>query len=168
MIDVGYVKDAHGIKGEIFVRLNAGKADWLNELDKVRLQSQSGEIKSFQIVRSSRHKDGIIFLLENIKDRNTAESLKGHRFVISEAMLKAKPGEGIYLHEILGFEVIDKKLGALGSIVKFSSNGTQDLLVLEYKGREILIPFVEPFIEKVNLQSRQIEMILPDGLIDAL
>ena len=167
-IEVGYVRDAHGIKGEIFVRLNAGQADWLNGLKSVRLCSNKGEIKTYSIGQFRLHKNGIIFKLEGLLDRNAAEALKGFKFEIAESLLVAQPGDGIYLYEILGFDVLDKKLGSLGPIKKFSSNGLQDLLVLERGGKEILVPFVKPFIDQVDFNKHQVEMTLPEGLIDAL
>ena len=53
----------------------------------------------------------------------------------------------------------------------FSSNGVQDLLVIEkreekekaYKRYEV--PFVEDFIEKIDFKEKKIFMNLPEGLI---
>lgn len=170
-ITVGRVKDAHGIKGEIFVRLKSGESHWLDELPEVRLQkSTEQKPQIFSIERARRHKGGIVFQLKEVKDRNHAETLKGFDFLIPEELLISEPGEAIFLHEILGFEVVDEILGSLGPIKGFSTNGAQDLLVLNRiqngKEVEVLVPFVKAFILQMDFKERKLLMNLPTGLVE--
>lgn len=167
---VGYVKDAHGIKGEIFVRLPSGESEWLDKIKEIRLKKLRS-IKTFCIERIRPHKDGLVIQLIGVKNRNQAEELRGYEFELPETMLQSQPGESIYLREVLGFEVVDQTLGSLGPIVSFDTNGFQDLIVLhskngEIKNREVLVPFIKPFIIKMDFQNRKIEMNLPEGLIE--
>jgi ribosomal 30S subunit maturation factor RimM len=50
--------------------------------------------------------------------------------------------------------------------VAFSSNGPQDLLVVDYKGNKVDIPFVEAFISKIDFELQIVSMNLPPGLIE--
>ncbi len=166
-LNVGWLKDAHGLKGEVFVRLAAAKADWLQRLDILRLLSKfDGQLSEFEVLAKSVHKDGLILKLKGVESREAAEALKGSVVEIPADYLNSKSGEGIYLHEILGFEVIDGQLGSLGPILKFSSNGAQDLLVVKPGRTEQLIPFVKAFIEEINWSEKKIRMQLPEGLIE--
>ncbi|MCB0350549.1 MAG: 16S rRNA processing protein RimM [Bdellovibrionales bacterium] len=168
-IAVGHVKDAQGIKGEVFMRLFAGQADWLGKLTEVRLKSrESGEVQTFGVLKKRVHKDGLVILLDGVTDRNRAEELKGLTFEIPESYLKSEAGETIYLHEVLGFQVHDKSLGVVGRIKGFSSNGVQDLLEVEYQGREVLIPFINEFIIKIDSANNVVQMNLPEGLCDLM
>ncbi len=170
---VGYVQDAHGIKGEVFVRLNAGKAEeWLSDLKIARFK-RTARAKStlkhsleYKILRTREHKDGLVLQLEGMVDRNQAEALIGYEFEIPQNFLESEAGESIYLREVLGFQVTDAQLGELGPVLSFSSNGVQDLLVLERGGQEVLIPFIEPFITKMDFANKRIEMNLPEGLME--
>lgn len=162
---VGVVKDAQGIKGEIFVRLFAGECDWLKQLTEVRLKT-ANQTEVFQIERARPHKNGIVFKLQGCQDRNHAETFKGYEFEIPSFLLIAKVGEKPYLQEVLGFEVIDKNIGSVGVIQGFSTNGLQDLLLIPRQGKEIMVPFVAPFIEKMDFPNRQITMDLPEGLVE--
>src|SRR5687767_12925338 len=66
-VRVGKVKDAHGIKGELFIVLFAGEAAWLNKLKSLRLivpedalaQADSSP-KEFKIKSARAHKNGLI------------------------------------------------------------------------------------------------------------
>ena len=84
---------------------------------------------------------------------------------IPEELLEAEPGETIYLHQIEGFELMDKEGKSLGCIVGFASNGPQDLLRVQTSGGEALVPFVDAFIEGIDFEKNQVIMDLPPGLL---
>ena len=165
-VKVGKMKDAHGIRGELFIVLFAGEATWAKQLKTVRLTNEAGELKGEYAVKSIRpHKNGLIVKSEDIKDRNQAEALKGMLFEIPEAFLVSKKGDQIYLREIQGFTVTTKAQGVLGTIVNFSSNVAQDLLVVKTALGEFEIPFVKEFVIAIDYKAKRIDMDLPYGLL---
>ncbi len=168
-LKVGKVKDAHGLKGELYVLLFAKEAPWLKKLKNFHLtkETPTGIIETliFSLKSAKPHRDGLIVVTGEIKDRTQAEGLKGFAFEIPKEILVSKKGDTPYLIEILGFEVFDG-LRLVGLIQDFSSNNEQDLLVVESAIRFFEIPFVEAFIEKIDYTSKTIIMKLPEGLLD--
>lgn len=65
----------------------------------------------------------------------------------------------------IGFEVFDTNIGSLGKIKEIMENAAQDIIVVDYNGRDLMIPFVDELIEEVNETKRTIVFRLPDGLI---
>ncbi len=61
---------------------------------------------------------------------------------------------------------MDAQFGSLGNILEVTDNGSQELFVLNYKGREVLLPFVEDFVERVDEEAKKIFFNAPEGLID--
>lgn len=167
-IAVGYIRDAHGLKGELFIRLFAKRADWLEQFRSARLDNpkQPNSHLNFEVLRATPHKDGLIVYLTGVTDRTQAEALKGFQLMVPKSWLVSGPGETPYLQELLGFIVMDKNLGEIGRIESFSSNGAQDLFVVHRNGREVLIPFIKQFIERMEFQNRLIRMNLPEGLVE--
>lgn len=164
---VGKVKDAHGIKGELFITLFPKEAAWLNKLKTVALrQTETGPVtKTFTIKSARVHKGGLIVKTQEISDRNGAEELKGYFFEIPEEFLVSEKGDAIYLTEIENFEVRHGET-KIGKITAFSTNGAQDLLVVKTKNGVFDIPFVDKFVKKIDYENKFIEMDLPDGLFD--
>ncbi len=164
-VAVGRVKDAHGLKGELFITLKAGEASWLKKLKTLRLLSPNKEVRSFAIKSARIHKNGIVVLSPEIKDRTAAEGFRGWSFEIPSEFLVSAKGEQIYLREILNFKLNVDTRGEIGVIRGFSTNGAQDLLVVETKQGEFEIPFVEAFVLEIDYTKRVIEMVLPEGLL---
>lgn len=161
---VGRIRDAHGLKGELFVALKAKQADWLD--DVLELQLNRGEFVSetLTVVEARPHKDGLIVSLEGILDRTQAEAYKGATVSIDSELLIAEPGERLFLGELIGRKVKDETLGMLGPVVEISTNGAQDLLVVETVKGKFDIPLVDDFI--VEISDSVIEMKLPEGLVE--
>lgn len=164
LLQVGWVKDAHGLKGELYIQLSAGRADWLSSFKEFWLQKS--ELQHFKVAAAKPHREGLIVKTDTILDRTQAEKLKGFQFLIPESYLQSEPGETIFLKQIEGFRVIANGKD-LGLIQGFSSNGPQDLLKLKLNGSEVLIPLVKEFIDGFDFDSHELRMSLPEGLIEA-
>ncbi|NJM10220.1 MAG: ribosome maturation factor RimM, partial [Bdellovibrionaceae bacterium] len=123
------MQSAHGIRGELFVRLNAGVADWAEDAKELSLlQRSTSELRHFKIERIQPHKDGLIVRFEKLNDRNQAETLAKSSVYVREELLTSDPGEPVFLKQIEGFRLVDKDGAVLGQITGFATNGPQDLL----------------------------------------
>lgn len=162
---IGKVKDAHGLKGELYILIFSGEAAWAKKLKQCRLGG-----KIFDIERAKPFKQGLIIKPQTINDRNQSEALKGLEFSIPENLLVSQKGETIYLSEIMGFEVFDQ-VKSIGKVIGTSMNGGHDLLLVEMPfGKNqfvtVEIPFVESYIDQLQWEQKRIVMRLPEGLID--
>lgn len=181
---VGKVKDAHGLRGELYVLIFSGDTSWLGSLKKFGLgplpHHQPGrgaaagvtpslpesELRIFPLARAKNHRDGLVVKAEGIEDRNASEALKGRGFYIDEELLVSSEGEGIYLGEILEFLLVDPAGRELGRVVAFSSNGPQDLLVVDTGRGRVDVPFVEAFLRGIDFEAKRVVMDLPAGLLE--
>jgi 16S rRNA processing protein RimM len=166
---VGKIKEAHGLKGEVYVLIFSKDTSWWQELELAQLSSPSEDSlkppQVFKIERLKPHKDGLIVKLEGINDRNQSEALKSWIFSIPEGSLVAKVGETIYLKEILDFEVYLKDQ-FVGFVREFSSNGEQDLLVIQNDDQSFEVPFVSDFILNIDFNLKKLFMDFPEGLMN--
>jgi 16S rRNA processing protein RimM len=161
-VEVGKIKDAHSLKGELFVLIFSKDISWAEKLREVQLDSQV-----FEIERWKPYKQGLLLKLKGIENRTQAENLKGKIFSLPEELLESQTGDTIYLSEIQDFEIVNHKGERLGKIIGFSTNIAQDLLVVEKTtGGVAEIPFVEDFISDLDFDSKKLEMDLPEGIWD--
>jgi 16S rRNA processing protein RimM len=166
---VGRVKDAHSLKGELYVRLFSGSADWLERFRTAYLVSpDSQEVRELEVEHVQPHREGLILKVKDLDDRTPAETLRGYGLEIDSDLLVSEEGEEIFLNEILGFKVIDVTTGIETVIEGFDSNTVQDLLQVKVDGKERLIPFVKDFIEKIDFEARTVRMKLPLGLLNEI
>lgn len=169
-VKVGKIKDAHGLKGELYFFSFSRETEWFDDLSEVYLETinrnedepsfQKYELESYKIF-----KEGAIIKLKGISDRTMAEKLKGRNLFIPEQALVAKPGETIYLSEILNFKITNEQGQDLGLVVKFSSNTAQDILVIQKNNLIYEVPFVDHFILDICYEDKVIVMDFPESLM---
>ncbi len=168
---VGKVKEAHGLRGDLWIFIFSKDVSWSNELREFGLgpDSENPEPTVHQVEKVKAFKEGLLLKPAEIFDRTQAEKLKGQMFYVAENLFQSEPGDTIYLSEILNFEVWDQTASCRGKITAFSSNQAQDLLVVtKTEGGLAEIPFVEDFIVEMDYQNKKIIMKLPEGLWDLL
>lgn len=100
------------------------------------------------------HQKGWLVHFGGVSDRTAAEALAG-------TILRAEAdtaSEGIWVHELIGLDVIDQTGTRRGEVVAVQQNPAHDLLVLD---DDVLVPSV--FISSVG---DHIVVDVPDGLFE--
>ncbi|OFZ32034.1 MAG: 16S rRNA processing protein RimM [Bdellovibrionales bacterium RIFCSPHIGHO2_01_FULL_40_29] len=165
---IGIISDAHGIRGEVYVIVFSGDVSWIEDLESLTLKkSNSASSHVYSIKKMKPFKKGFIATLENISTRNQAEELKKMEVWVDDEIFISDDGEQPFLAELLDFSVEEASSGKIGKVISFSSNGEQDLLVLDavVNDQNIEIPFIKEFVIAVDYNQKKIIMQLPEGLI---
>ena len=136
-IPLAAVAGAHGIKGEVRLKLFSGSSESLAQHSKLFV---GGTPRRLLAVRDAGK--GAVARFDGIADRTAAESLRGSLIEIDRADLPPL-GEGEYYHaDLIGLPCVDEEGHALGSVVAVENFGAGDLLEVEDEnGRRSLIPF---------------------------
>lgn len=156
---IGYFSKTHGVKGHLV--LKSDRDFFAEELKAVFVESATGKAPYFVSEVKEAGKD-IVIALEEVPSVEKARALVGKSVFIDTALLNEEE-EG---EDWTGFELIDKEHGSLGLIESVSDNGQQVLLSLQYKGKEVILPLVEAFIERIDGEAKKLYFCAPDGLIE--
>ena len=97
---------------------------------------------------------------QEVPDRNAAEALKGARIFIARSSFPT-PDEGEYYWvDLIGLAVVNREGVELGTVTDLMATGPQQVLVIGYeadgKAQERMIPFVDAYVDEVNLQAKRI------------
>ncbi len=75
-------------------------------------------------------------------------------------------GNRFYFHEVIGFKVIDDRLGEIGTCKEFMELTNNPLMQVDHDGTEILIPASQQFVTKVDRENKTLYVTTPEGLVD--
>ncbi len=160
---IGKIKDAHGLRGDVFIIFFSKDYSWSDLVDELYIEETP-----YEVLKMAQHKDGLKTQLKGVTDRNQSEALIGKQvYLPADFFFTQDKDEGLFLAEIENFKVIDQTVGEIGSITGFSSNTAQDILVVtSASGKIFEIPFVDAFILEIDHENKTIQMNLPEGLLD--
>jgi len=164
---LGYISKTHGLHGEVSVFLDVDYPEAYKEMESVFLQLKgSGTLVPFFIETIRPQKDGAILRFEDIDTIEQAEELAGAQLYLPLDQLPVLEEDQYYFHEIVGFSIQDENEGTLGIIKDVYEAGAQDLIAMDYREQEVLIPLNDEIVLKVDKEQQIVYTRLPDGLLD--
>lgn len=162
---LGYIIKPHGLKGQVGIFLDVDLPENYKSLESVYVEVNNKLIPYF-IDKIVIKKDKAVIKLEEVDDISQAESLKGKPLYLPLSTLPPLKGNKFYYHEVIHFNVVDKINGDLGMVTSIYSFPNQDLLAVDYREKEILIPINDHIIYNIDRVEKIIEVDLPEGLLD--
>jgi 16S rRNA processing protein RimM len=162
---LGYVIKPHGLKGEVSIYIDADEPQAYRKLESVLIQ-QDNNLVPFFIAKIKISGQKAILRLEESTTIESAQSLKGSALFLPLTALPVLTDYQFYFHEIIGFIVQDENLGEIGPVLTVYDAGPQDLLAIEHKGKEILLPINDETVRKADKNKKLIFVNIPDGLLD--
>ncbi len=164
--ELGYVAKLHGFKGEVSLFLDVTNPNDYAGLDAVFIEINQ-QLTPFFIESFKLKKKGFAAVkFEGIDTENDARVLLRKRCFLPLTILPDLDDTHFYDHEIEGFTVIDQQKGNIGILTQVVDLSVNPLLQVDANGTEILIPFVEGLIVKVDRPKKELHIAAPAGLID--
>ena len=136
-IALAAVAGAHGIKGEVRLKLFSESAESLAAQKKLYV---GGAERRLLAVRDSGKT--AVARFEGVNDRSAAEGLRGSLVEVDRSALPPLEGGEYYHVDLIGLPAVDGEGNALGTVVAVENYGAGDLLEIERAdGKRSLIPF---------------------------
>ncbi|MBP6386633.1 MAG: 16S rRNA processing protein RimM [Pseudarcicella sp.] len=163
--ELGKITKTHGLKGEVNFLLDVDDVNEYEEMDSVFLEI-NGELIPFFIDKINILPNQTIVKFEDIDTFDKAKALVGASLYLPLEVLPDLDEDQFYYHEIVGYQVVDLKLGALGIVDTVYSMQVQDLISMIYKEKEVLIPINDAIVLNTDKEQKIVNVDLPDGLVD--
>lgn len=163
--NLGYISKSIGTKGELLFVLDVDNPSRYKKLESVFIELNNTLVPFF--INEIKLKGNIAtVLIEGIDNTEKAKELVGATLYLPLNFLPSLTGKQFYFHEVIGYEVIDKKFGAIGFIESILNFPQQNIFQIKKNQVEILIPIKNEFIISVDRNNKKIEIQAPEGLIE--
>ena len=165
LLQLGYVSRAHGLNGEVVVRTFDPGSEALFEVEQVVLKPRSGNEQTLTLaeVRSGPRGD-LIVSFEDVSGRQRAEHLVGSAVFVRREDLEP-PGEGEYFQgDLVGLKAFDEAGEELGTVAEVWSTGPVPNLVIRGVVGELIVPFADEFVPKVEMEAGRVIVKKPEYL----
>lgn len=157
-LEAGYFSRSHGTKGQLVLKTSVS---FEPEELKVLFVDLAGSKAPYFVEDFKMAASDLVLSLEGIDSPEKAKNLVNKKVFLEESLVQAETEQGL-----LGYRVYDVLKGLLGEVRDLSENGAQQLLHLNYEGKEIILPMVEDFIEAIDHDKKEIRYRAPEGLIE--
>ena len=162
---IGKLVSAFGLKGELILQHNLGKKTSLKGLQAIFIEEKKSAFIPW-FIESTRIKSNeeIYLKLQDVNTREAAIKLAQKEVWLTETDFKKFSAKSSPIN-FLGYSIIEKEK-ELGTILEVIEQPHQLLCRIEIETKEVLIPFQEDTIIKIDQKKKQIIVDLPEGLLE--
>ena len=162
---IGKLVAVHGLTGELLLKHELGKKTSLKGLQAIFIEEKKNSFLPWFIESTKIKSENEIYLkLEGVNTREAAIKLTQKQIWVQEVDFKKFAAKSAPA-SLLGYTIINDK-EPLGEILELIEQPHQLLCRLEIKGKEVLIPLHEATLKKVNHTKKEVQVELPDGLLE--
>jgi 16S rRNA processing protein RimM len=166
--NVGKIVNTHGIKGEVRV---ISRTDFADERYKpgntlYLFMPNSNEPIELTVNSHRTHKSFDLLTFKGYESIQDVEKMKGGILKVSESQLSPLEEGEFYFHEIIGCLVFTTGGEEIGEIKEILTPGANDVWVVKGKdGKEILIPYIDEVVKKVDVKEKIVLIQPMEGLL---
>lgn len=169
---IGRTRKAHGLSGELKVSIEDRYLEDFMKNERIFLDVRGIKIPYF--IANVRGGGEMILKLEEVDDRDAATALQAREVLLREQDIlpdharefEVEEEEGLEYGHLVGFLIVDETRGEVAVIDEVLEMPQQEMAFLKYKGREVLVPLNQQFIQSIDESQKRVLMDLPDGLLD--
>ena len=163
---LGKIAKKFSFKGEVLIYLDTDEPELYENMESVFVEFNKNLVPFF-IENSSLHKNDFLRVqFEDVDSEEEADSILNCAVYLPLSMLPKLEGNQFYFHEVIGFEIEDKRLGVFGKILSINDTTAQPLFEVVNGEVEMLIPMVDHFLVKIDRENKKVVMDLPEGLVE--
>ena len=162
---LGHITKPFGYKGALVIYLDTDQPEKYQTLDAVFIDTD-GEMIPYMIEEFQyRGNNQAVVTFSDISPEDSKSLIKSEIY-LPISLLPPLTGNNFYYHEVIDFQVVDAEKGNIGICKEFLDFSKQPIMQIELDGKEILVPAVDEFIQKVDRENKIIYIAAPEGLID--
>ena len=163
---VGRVVGAHGLRGQLRLRIDGDAEAWLVRGVTVVLAAAGAEAgRVFEVKAAApgrRHEWRVT--LAGVEDRDGSEALRGREVFIEVSALPALEDGAFYGYQIVGCQLEDEAGNAVGRVTGVWETGADVLVIEGEDGREHLVPAA--LLRDVDPAAGRAVAEIPAGLLE--
>jgi 16S rRNA processing protein RimM len=126
-----------------------------------------GRRRELEVKELWPHKGMLVLKFAGVDSISDAEVLVGSELQVPRSERSKLQTGWNYVSDLVGCTVLDqgKDIGRIED-VQFGAGEAPLLIVRDAKARLLEVPFAEAYLDRVDVQQKQVHMTLPEGLLE--
>lgn len=164
-LECAIIINTHGVRGDVKLESLCDSPEVLASLERV-FTLEGGKYREIKVTHSSVFKQFVLATLEGVTDMDQAAAMKGTTLYASRDDFELDEGD-YFIADLIGLPVVDIDSGkTYGTIKDVINRGASDIYVVKTPSGERMMPVVEEFVKKVDLDNGIFVKTIPGLLSD--
>ena len=165
-IYIGQIAKLHGYKGGVSLYMDVSNPEDYLDIQSLYINLEGILTPFFIDSFKLKNKGFVAVKFQGLNTEEEAKKLLKQNVYLQKDQFKEVDDSSNFNREIIGFDVLDAKKGGIGKVTDLIDNESNPLILITYKGKEILLPHNEDLILNVDRKMKLLKVDAPEGLID--
>jgi len=166
LLAIGRIAKPFGVHGEVVVRVLADDPARFRSVHRVHLGISGKDARPVEVRVVNIQPRGVRVRILGVTTRGDAERLVGQVLFVDRRGRRRLPPGTFFVHSIIGMKVRDEEGVERGRVKRVLKLPAQDVYVIEYEGREFLLPAVREFVRSVDTKQKILTVRLIEGILE--
>jgi 16S rRNA processing protein RimM len=164
-IELGRFGRPHGIRGAVWLWPHNESSDLLKPGRTIQVGTTADDVRGYEVEEARRDGAGYVLRLKGVADRDLAGSLNGMLWYEVRENFPPPAADEYYHVDLVGLMARSEDGAVIGRIDEVWDAPASVILVI-HGDREVLVPFVETYLSKVDVAGGEVVLRNLDGLLN--
>lgn len=150
MIEIGIITKPQGLKGQFRVNPNSFSFEYFKKLKVINFNNADYKVEKC-IMRNTF----CIFKVGGIDTIEQVELLRNQIVSVEDKSIDLSQNE-YFINDLISCKVFDELGSYYGEVVEINNFGTADVITLKFDKKEIMFPFLNKVINRVDVKNKKI------------
>ena len=151
-LECAIIINTHGVRGNVKLESLCDSPEVLADLKRVFVKEGSS-YREIKVLHTSIFKSFVLADLEGINDMDAAAAMKNTTLYAAREDFDLEEGD-YFIVDLIGLDVVDVDNGTKYGVVKDVINrGSSDIYVIKTENGERMMPAVDEFVKKVDIDG---------------
>lgn len=161
-LTIGYISRAHGTDGDIVIRTFDPSSQVIDEVDRLFVKMKDGTERELDIEDVRIVTNDLLVTFKGVRGRDASKALVGSTVMVFREDIEAPEDGSFFQGDLVGLEAFTPEGKRLGVIEEVWSTGPVPNLVIRDGATELMVPFADEFVPKVDLEAKRVTIIPPE------
>lgn len=166
LIEFGTFGRAQGLRGEIRFWAHNPESPLLKKGESALVGRSKDQLSEMVVNRIRRDRKGLFIGFVGCDDRTSAEALTGSKWYQHRSGFQTLEADELYVADLIGLSVRSTDGMDIGSVNDVVEIGPSLILLIGAGSKEIMVPYVDDFIERVALDQGVVIIKVLEGLLE--
>lgn len=166
LVAIAKVVKPRALKGEVVADILTDFSERFDDLETVIAVMPDGVTRELKILDHWFQNGRVVLSFEGIDSVDSAEQLRGAEICVAESEAVELDESEYYDWQLAGCNVESVDGASLGTVIEVMRTGGTEILVVDGKVKEYLIPFAEAICVEVDIENKLIKVDPPEGLLE--
>ena len=166
-VKIGFFRKTHSVFGELVMEFEPKYETSIEKADRFFVELEGLLVPFFVLDDGFRFKteNSAIISFDGVETEKYAKRMVGSSVYLFKNEIVIISDE-FFDSELVNYLLLDEKLGKIGIIDQVDNYSGNIVITVNYKGKELLVPFNEDLLLFLDKQKKVVKMKIPEGLFD--